>query len=283
MPQLQGPNGGPVRLFERRCTLDIGQGSAIRISGLRVAFKITKTDKPEPNKGEIQIWNLAAQHRKDVEVHGVRCVLSAGYPGNEAQIYSGDVHFAQSEKQGDDYITKIELGDGLVKFRRARVGQFFPPGTTLVDVAKHLGAQLAGDLGNLVARVGSVGAPTFSGGLTLDGSAQQALTNLLADHNLTWSLQDGRIEVLERGEFLPGQGPLISENTGMVGPPSFGHAKKLGGVRYLMVKTLLQPGMRPGQGFQLQSKSINGTFRCHQVVHDGDVMGPNWYSEIEAL
>lgn len=289
MPQLLGPNGGPARLFARRCTLDIGREensvqlqSAFRVTGLRIAFKIRKSDKPEPNSSQIRVWNLSEQHRTAVELKGTRCVLSAGYPDSEAQIFSGNVHFAQSQKEGNDWLTTLELGDGQLKFKTARVGQYFPAGTKLLDVVLHVGQQLVSDLGNLRERVSQL-SEEFSEGITIHGSAAETLTRLLRPHGISWSIQDGRIEALAPSEYLPGTGPLISVDTGMVGSPGYGHAKKTGGPRYLKVKSLLQPAMRPGQAFELRSREINGSFRCHLVEHEGDTEGPPWYSEIEAL
>jgi hypothetical protein len=289
MPQLLGPNGGPVRLYERKCTLDVGQQdnavqlqSAFRVTGLRVAFKILKSDKPEPNSGEIQIWNLNEQHRAAVELEGTRCVLSAGYQGSEAQIFSGQVRFAQSTKAGQDWVTKLELGDGHQKFRSERISHFFQPGTKLVDVVMQLGKLLVEDTGNLFKRASDINAE-FSEGYTVHGRAADELTRVLAPFDVGWSIQDGRIEALGPTEFLSGEGPLLSPDSGLIGSPTYGTAKKKDKNRYLHVKSLLQPGLRPGQGFQVKSKDVNGAFRCHKVEHQGDIWGTDWLTEIQAL
>lgn len=292
MPQLLGPNGGPVRLYGRSCTLDVGREddnqvllqNAIRIRGLRVAFKVIKSDKPEPNASEIQIYNLSEWHRSQLELRDTRCLLSAGYIGNESLIFSGDVTHAMSTKQGEDWVTKLELGDGAVKYSTARVNRFFGPGTSITEVAKSLAKELVSDPGNLLQRAQQLG-ETFSAGLTVRGSAAGELTRLLEPYGLRWSIQDGRLEVLEPTEFLPGTGPLISPDTGLIGSPTLSNAekKKNQANRPVMVHCLLHPALRPGSGFRLESESIKGEFRCRKVEHTGDTYGQQWTTQIEAL
>lgn len=289
MPQLLGPNGGPVRLYDRRCTLDVGREdnnfvqtqNAVRISGLRVTFKIIKTDKTEPNHSEIQIFNLTEDHRSLVELEGTRCRLSAGYAGSESQIFSGDVKKARSQKQDVDWVTHLELGDGWANFATARVTQFFGSGTNLVDVVKKLALELVKDPGNLLDQVSQLGVQ-FSNGYSVSGSAAQELTRVLEPYNLGWSIQDGRIEALGPTEFLPGEGPRISADSGLIGSPGIATAHKKG-PRPVIVKCLLHPALRPGSGFQLDSKDLKGEYRCTKVEHTGDTHGQEWTTELEAL
>jgi hypothetical protein len=56
----------------------------------------------------------------------------------------------------------------------------------------------------------------------------------------------------------------------------------LGEDGYLKVKSVLQPGLRPGRGLQLQSAAYSGLFRIEKVKHEGDTHGQTWTSDIEA-
>lgn len=295
MPQLLGPLGnGSVRLFRRSVTLDVGRDNAVdqtpafRIQsgeklGLTVAFKIEKSDKPEPNNSTIQIYNLSDAHRAQLEVTGIRCFLSAGYPSAESQIFSGNVRFALTEKQGVDWVTKLELGDGLAGLAGARVTQAWRPGTLWKDVVAGVADVMKDfDKGNLIDRVTQVGAGVvMRNGFTCDAPASAVLTELLAQQDLNWSVQDGRIEALAAADYLPGEGPLISEDTGLVGSPTIGAAQHKGGPQIIKVKCLLNPALKPGSRFQLKSASLSCVCRCHKVIQSGNSRSGDWYTESE--
>lgn len=295
---LLGPFGnGAVRLFRRSVTLDIGrndtavgQAPAFRVSsgkklGLTVAFRIEKSDRPEPNKSTIQIYNLSDAHRSQVEAKGVQCFLSAGYPGQEAKIFGGNVRFALTEKNGIDWITKLELGDGLSAVSGASTWatQSFRPGALMTEVVKSVGGVMKTlDQGNLIERITQAASGVIMrNGFTCDAPAATVLTELLASQNLDWSVQDGRIQVLAAADYLPGQGPLISPDTGLVGSPTIGAAERKGGPQIIKVKCLLNPALRPGSRFQLQSESLNCVCRCHKVIQTGNSRGGDWYTECE--
>lgn len=295
MPQLLGPFGnGSVRLFRRSVTLDIGrdnsvdQTPAFRLQsgeklGLTVAFKIEKTDKPTPNNSTIQIYNLSDSHRAQLEVNGIRCFLSAGYPGAESLIFSGNVRFALTEKQGPDWVTHLELGDGLTSLTAPRVNQAWRPGTLWKDVVAGVAGVMKDlDQGNLVDRATqAAGSVVMRNGYSCSAPAATVLTELLAMQELNWSVQDGRIEALAAADYLPGQGPLISPDTGLVGSPTIGAPDHKGGPQIIKVKCLLNPSLKPGSRFQLQSASLNCVCRCHKIVQDGNSRGGDWYTESE--
>lgn len=295
MPQLLGPLGsGSVRLFRRSVTLDVGRDNSVDLTpafrvqsgeklGLTVAFKVEKSDKPEANDSTIQIYNLSDAHRAQLEVTGIRCFLSAGYPGAESQIFGGNVRFALTEKQGVDWVTKMELGDGLSSLAGVRVTQSYRPGSLWTDVVAGVGKVMKDlDQGNLLDRIKQAGSDiVMRNGFTCDAPASAVLTELLAQQGLGWSVQDNRIEALGVADYLPGEGPLISPDTGLVGSPTIGAAQHKGGPQIIKVKCLLNPSLKPGSRFQLQSANLNCACRCHKVVQIGNSRAGDWYTESE--
>jgi hypothetical protein len=292
-PFLPGPFGnGPVRLFRRSCTLDVGRANSVDLEpafriqsgddklGLTVSFRIEKTDKPEPNKSEIQIYNLTDAHQQQLQLPGVKAFLSAGYPGAEAQIFGGNVRFAVTEKKGADWVTKLELGDGWNAYSTAFISQSFQPGTSWKDVAKTVAGALGIDTGNLVDAVKSI-PDVFRKGLTLHGLAAPMLTKLLEPHGLNWSIQDERIEALAPAQYLPDEAPNISPESGLIGSPTKNAPEHKGGAPVIKFRCLLNPAIRPGLRVQLTSQSIKGVFRCHKVVHLGTTRGGDWFTDGE--
>lgn len=283
-----------AQLFNRQVTLLVGNPpqvdnyvlttpNALKIEKLRIDFDIEKDDKPKPGKAKVEIYNLNAAHRSQLEAKGLRVILKAGYPGTQAQIFSGDSRYGNSEKHGPDWITKLECGDGERSFTQARVSESFGAGSSITDVIRSVGKATQLDTGNLLEKAQDI-VRTFSDGYVAHGLASTELTRLLEPAGLNWSIQDGRIEVLDLLETITaGDVPLISKDTGMVGSPEFGTGEKLKGQAFLKVKTLLQPGIRPGSKFELRSLAIRGFFKCRKVKHTGSTHGGDFYSEIEAL
>lgn len=258
---------------------------ALKVQKLRIDFSITKDDKPKPNKAEIEVYNLSAAHRSDLQTKGIRIILSAGYAETQAQIFSGDLRYGNSEKHGPDWITKLECGDAERSFSMARISESFNPGALVSDAIGSIGKAMKIDNGNLIQKAQGL-ARKFSDGHVAHGLASAELTRLLEPEGLSWSIQDGRIEVLGIKETLGSDGqdvPLISASTGMVGSPEYGTGEKLKGQPYLKVKSLLQPGIRPGSKFEVRSRGINGFYKCRKVKLTGSTHGGDFYSEIEAI
>ena len=75
----------------------------------------------------------------------------------------------------------------------------------------------------------------------------------------------------------------------MLSPPKITAAKKTATtskakpkVPKLTVKHMLYPELTPGEKCDVQSRSINGTFRIDAVTHEGDNWGDDWTSTVEA-
>lgn len=277
-----------VRLYRRSCTLVVGTGaSAFSVQsgkrlGLTVAFRIEKSDKPEPNKSEISIYNLADAHRALVEQTGVVAFLSAGYPGAEAQIFSGNVRVGLTEKNnGTESITKLELGDGLTALTTTPFNKSWGPGTLLKDVVSDLAKQMQLDKGNLLQAIGETANHVFTKGYSTHGLPSTELTNLLDKADLNWSVQDGRIQALGATQYVGDQGPLISPNTGLIGSPSVCAPQRKGGPPVTKFKCQLNPAIHPGTRVQIQSSDLNGVFRCHKVQHNGNTRSGEWDTDVE--
>lgn len=281
-------------LFDRRCVVLAGRPpgdslalevpSALKIDGLRVEFKIEKSEKHEPNSGEILIYNLAPISRAALEGKGIRCVLSAGYADTVAQIFSGDVLFGSSEKRnGVDWVTKLQLGDGRRVYDEARVSQTWGAGTSVQKVVEDVIGRTGIDgSGAIATAVKKLAGKVFSKGYTAHGSAMDELQKLMAREGLQTSIQDGQLQVTEPDQVVGSFVPLVSPDSGLIGTPSMGTPEKKGGRAFLKLRSLLQPAFTPASKFKLESASHRGFYRVHRVRHAGDTSGGDWYSDIEA-
>jgi hypothetical protein len=130
------------------------------------------------------------------------------------------------------------------------------------------------------------------GGETLSGRASTELTRVLKPHNASWSVQDGRLQILRGDAARPGTALLVSQDTGMIGVPEYGAPQaaattaagktKKGKAPVLTVRTLLYPTVTPGGLIKVESRAVRGIFRVERVVHTGDTFGADWTTTIEA-
>lgn len=264
------------------------------ISEHRIQFKIQKHLKKQPNSGEITIANLNAASRDSFKRGPTRIRLEAGYAGTLRQLFIGDVRFADSKHEGTEWLTKLQIADGGRAYAEAFVNRSFGKGTPYATIV------------NEIAKVFGVAAPPeirdtglrtrLATGDVVMGYAADELTRVLLPFGLTWSFQDGRLQILAFDRAVPGTARVLSQDTGMVGSPEIDppkiHAQHVGTrggaarevqVPKLKVKHLLFPELTPGEPIQVQSQAhATGTFRIDVVTHEGDNFGDEWITMIEA-
>lgn len=272
-----------MRLFGRRATVSI---DGVQTTDLRIAFRVSKDLGKEPNTAEVSIYNLSATTRGRMTKGAARVVISAGYEGTEAVIFTGDARRVEHRNEGVDWITRASCGDGERAYRFARASESFAPGAKLADVARYLAKQLGineGNLGEQLERGGFRGAlDTFAKGFTTHGRASAELDKVLRSAGLSWSVQDGALQVLRDGEAARGTAHVLSAETGLVGIPELGAPDEKGGPPVLRCTSLLQPTIRCGGAIELRAQALSGRFRVSKLEHRGDTHAGDWYTAIEA-
>jgi len=254
--------------------------NAVSIEDLRVEFKVTKTLDKTPNTSEVTITNLNENHRRGFERKGLKFLLEAGYESGVQRIFIGDIRFAKSVRQGADWRTTLQSGDGERAYRFADLAKSFKGGTKKSDVLTELVSAMGLGSGNLEDAKKNV-TGEFVNGFVANGDVQGSLTKVLDSVGQGWSIQDGQLQILQRKGFV-GNTILLNENSGLIGTPSFGAPKEKGDRPLLTARTLLRGNIRPGRVVSIRSEQINGPFRVIKVTHEGDTSGGPWYTTIEA-
>jgi hypothetical protein len=263
--------------------------AGLRVDGHRLHFHVEKSLKPEPNTCTLQVWNLSRAQRAQIEelrpkkgdTRGIPILIEAGYKDKgPQQIWLGDVRTISTERDGGDWITTLESGDGEKAGQNARINVSFGPGTTpdtaLRAIVKALGVD-AGNVPVVLAKLRAAGVgQLFPKRAVLSGSAADHMTNFCRSAGLEWSIQDGAIQILDVGKTAAGFAVRLSPSTGLVGTPSVDPDGKLSCV------SLIQPGLRPGSLLVLESATVHGNYRIERAVWDGDTHDTAWYTEIEA-
>ncbi len=283
------------RLFKRDISVTIARplsdkalaaqqipANAIVVTGLRMAFEIEKHTGSEPNVATVMIYNLAEATRAELRRLPLYVRVDAGYDGNLQRLFTGDLRRGSglSRKDGVLWETRLELGDGERAYQFARVNRSFISGARASSVVDEC-ARSMGVSTNLTPEVSKLLRKEYANGITLEGTASQALSRTLTPLGLSWSIQDGRIQILRTNDVRKDQAIVISQANGMVGEPESGSPPRKGAPPLLNVKTLLEPRITPGGRIKLESERHQGLYRVESVTHTGDTHGDDWHSELE--
>lgn len=288
--------------FLRVCTLVVSnkQGAGIDLSELRIKFSVKRSDTMTPNMADIRVYNLSTEtalmlsNKKEFTT----ITLQAGYQGNFGVIFQGNIKqvIIGRENATDTFVDFI-AGDGDRAYNFSILNQTIAKGLTQTDQANAA-----------IAAMGSKGVtPGFSDafektslprGKTFFGNARDHLRSITQSNGKNWSIQDGKVNILDKKAYLPGERVVLTSKTGMIGTPSQTNE----GVN---VKCLLNPNIKIAGRIQIDNKSIqklkinlsvpnsaanipapltaDGTYYVLVVEHQGDTRGVEWYSNLICL
>ena len=298
-------------LFNRVCEIVVGKpdGKAISIEYLRMEFRIEKSSGTTPNKGIVKIYNMNTESRALVETVNNIVIIKAGYEQDSGAItlFTGTTTRSLSIKDGPDIVTELELNDGVIPFRDAKVSLSYPPNTpaltVLSGVADAFGLVIKSSISGITNK-------NYSSGFAFAGKVRDAMNKVCQFLDIEWSIQNNEIQIIKKGGVFADTAVVLSSDTGMIGYPmreaksmtEKAAAKK--GVKYpqagvvrrkimlegdekqklevqgYKVKSLLNPLIYPGSYVQLNSFGIDGEFfRVESCDYVGDTHGADWYVE----
>lgn len=268
-----------MELYNRRCTLNV---NGFQTKGLRVAFSVKKSRTKEPNTLTLSVIGLSADSRAKIESSkGKPIILSAGYEGNEALIFSGDVRFASTTREGSQVITKIEAGDGEAAYGFSPVKISAGKNASVADVIGSVADALGVKRGNLASMTGNLVKATFARGFSSNGQASKVLDDLLGTHGMTYSIQNGQLQIMKGVQPADPGAVLLTKDTGMIGSPEEQTPDKKTKIAVVKVKSYLMPQLKPGGVVEIRAEKVRGQFLINKVSHDGDTHGPTWYTTAE--
>jgi hypothetical protein len=275
-----------TELFGRTCEVTI---DTIQLNGHRVSFNIQKDLKPKPNKCAISVWNLSPDQQAQLEqlrpkaktdTKGIPCKLEAGYQGDNALLWLGDLRTVDSVLTGSEWVTTAASGDGEKAHQSAKLNLSYGPKTPIETVLRALVRAMGVGEGN-VAKVASdlklKGAGSLlTHGHTMSGSAARQLDDWTRSADLEWSIQDGAIQFIERGKALAAQALVVLLDMGMIGSPTVDQEG------LLTVKVLASADVRLGGIIVVDARRIKGNYRVQKATWVGDNFGGEWSVELEA-
>lgn len=267
-----------MRIFGRRWRVQVG---TLDTTLLDVKFKVQRSLYGRAGTCELEIFNLSPDHRHEITTarrFHTFVEVQAGYIDGMSLLFRGDLRKAVPVRDGSSWIVKVTAGDGEHALRSARVSRSFAAGTSVGAVVQHLAEVMGVGLGNAREALRSAtlgeGESVFPEGTVLYGSAAAELTRLCHSARLTWTVQDGNLQVLPLGGSLARTAILLSPSSGLLDAPEIVNR------RTVNVKAALIPGLVPGQQVILDSQIAHGTWRITEAEYVGDTEGSDWAASL---
>jgi hypothetical protein len=282
-----------ARRFKRNVQLTISRvdvdsffhtTTSVVIRDLRVGFSIEKSHTKDPNPCKLVVYNLSADSRAELNHRPLQVLVEAGYGGEYSTLFVGDLRWCQHTREGTEWVTRLELGDGARAYKHARVSKSMSAGASAMDVLDHLAKQYG--LGGMPKSVRDLPElkKQLAGGYAAHGPVRHEMTRVLAAHRFTWSIQNGQLVVLPLGGVRAGDALLVQPppDGTMIGTPQFAAPKSPKKPATLTVRMLLEPILLPKDLVRVKSESLSGDFKSSKILHVGDTYTDDWTTEVEA-
>lgn len=280
-----------MKLFDRRYRVRVDR---LELDAFDVSFDVEKSVKREPNKCNLRIYNLSAEHRRSIESLSVlprrigtapkgqgriRVEIEAGYVDGMSLIFRGDLRTAITRREGSDLITTLEGEDGGRAFLWGRINRSYPPGTPATTVLRDCAAAMGVGLGNLpeisAAAAFTGGGTVFSQGTVVSGAAHNELDRLLRSMGLRWSVQNGVLSVTRQGRALDSFPVVLGSATGLIGRPE----SNVDGT--ITARSLIIPDVTPGRRVVFDpTLGLSGAYRIDRAKYTGDTTAQPWYIDM---
>jgi hypothetical protein len=265
---------------------------SFQISGLRIAFSITKSAGWSTNQGAIKIWNLSLDHRNLMVNYGDQVILSAGYrdDGGKQIIYAGQTTSIIHSYEQPEIITTLECNDGDKFFN-----QLHGCGSYSKDVpARQVATDIAAQMGfSTIAHFEPSQNTFYPRGFSFSGPLHDALVDVCNFLNLQPVITNGFLYILPINSTRSASTYDVNENTGMQGVPERFISRRLWPYLALdaptdgyKVNSALIPSIIVGDRVNLSSQRIGIANIPNQVItvrHLGDTFGPEWVTNLEML
>lgn len=287
--------------YLRSCTLIASgiDGDGLDLSNLHIEFRVKQWDIQTPNNAIIRVWNLKPDTSKRIEKEFTRVTLQAGYDGADTGvIFDGTiVYIRRGRENATDTYLDIFAADGDAAYNFAIVNASLAAGSKPEDRLKAIAAAMEKyGVTQGATPADGLGDSELPRGKVLFGMARDSLTDLTSTTLTTWSIQNGQINVVEKGGYLPDEAVVLNSKTGMIGLPT----QTEDGIN---VRCLLNPKIKVAGRVQIDNASIqratvslqytavnffpsvtdDGFYRVIVVDHIGDNRGQDWYSDLTCV
>lgn len=270
-----GPAGGTG--------FEIGETSKSQPVPLHINFSLQKSDLETQNTGRVTVWNLnnsqlAALNEKDCVVS-----LKAGYGNRLSLIFAGIVSYVSTSLDSADRKTEIEVVDNLVEVRDTYVSVSYNGTVNWKTIFDDVAAQM----GVAVSYSYNAEFADISNGFSFVGLARDIMTKGCKCCNLTWSLQNGVMQIKKPGDVMSREVYVLSPDTGLLGIPArvVITQDEATGSNTLGwdVEYFLNGAINIDDYVKLESKAVTGYFRVYSLEMSGDNVSGDWICKARLL
>lgn len=282
--------------------------SGLDLSEMHFTFKTTNADEEGPSNCIVRIYNLSDTTVETlIKYNYSRLVLQAGYESSFGVIFDGDIkQFRVGRENAKDSYLDILAADGDLGYSYAVVNTTLAAAqNTRANVIKATVNEFAKygiTVGDNLAETGG----TLPRGKVMFGMARTFLRDAANTAGCTWSIQNGKIQIIPLTGYLPSEAVKLTSATGLIDVPE---QTQLG----VTAKCLLNPRIQVGGRIQIDNASIkqtikqsgqpgfqlpfnqwagiqnfanvarDGFYRVYVAEHEGDTRGQAWYTNIIGL
>ena len=241
--------------------------------GLRIFFETAQKDASTPNVARINIVNLAKSSTQPAFYVGKSVTLSAGYAsGSVFVIFKGKILQARNLRQDvTDTVLAILATDGDTPRNYAVVNKSLSAGYTYYDRAMVAAdAMQALGLGLGYIDKDALTKTKFPRGFAAHGMAKDHLREIAFATRTSWSIQNGKLQILANDKPLPGSAIVLNGKTGLIGLP----VQTINGVEG---QCLLNGNIVPGSVVQIDQSSVQ------QAEYDPSITGAPNNAQLDAF
>lgn len=284
------------------------EGEALDFADFKCYFQIIRGDTQQPNTCDLRIYNLKTETAlKICSKEFSNVVIQAGYESNYGLVFRGVI---KQQRLGRD-----DALNSYVAITAADGDEIYNFATIAINVGANKDANY--HLTQLIQAVKDaavyqritsqttlplLSAVKFVRGKLYVGMARDVLRKFCEAYDLTYSVQDGQLTFIPLTGYLPGEVPIISTETGLLGVPE----QTQNGIEFT---TLMNPKIKIGQLIQLQAKDVNqlrlgldtlstgnnlalqqqvktqdqGFYYVMSANHYGDTRGEDWHTDVVCL
>lgn len=293
----------------RRSSLILANNTdALDLSDMHFRFQTVQEDHESPSNCSIRVHNLTDDTLKRIKAEYGRVILQAGYESSYGVIFDGTIKQFRFGREPDGMNTYLDLlvADGDIAYNYAVVNKSLAAGSTQ---EQHREASLEA-MRTLGLKVGHVQVDEGSGGVILQrgkvlfGLAKGRLRGQVQNAGATWTIQDGKINIVPLDGYLPGEAVVLNSRTGLIG-------RVEQTAQGMQARCLLNPKITVGGLVKIDEESVNqtiqkgggqllaydkyagiqhlasvsgdGLYRVYSAEYVGDNRGQDWYTDIICL
>ncbi len=254
---------------------------------LHISFSLEKTDSATLNTSKISLWNLNQTQLNELARTNCILELCAGYGTSRPCIFRGTVSNVVTELDGADRMTEIEAIDGFAEIKDTFVSISYRGKVTAKRLLEDAANQLGLPVVYSASAVRLLTQAALPSGYSYVGAAKNVLNTSCNLAKVTWSIQNGTLQVRKVGEPISTRVQVISPSSGLIGIPKkiYNSAVAAGentgstlqdSLFGYEIVYFLNGAIGVNDLIKLESEVVTGVFRVYKLNIDGDNLEGDW-------